>query len=87
MEVSCEYKPYIAVLASSEKDKTGKLALALCEGEFTDEAELHITDSTQKSPAETDGEIKVYDISLINTNLKDGDTVTMRILNDNKEKL
>ena len=87
MEVSCEYKPYITVLASSEKDKTRKLALALCEGEFTDEAELHITDSTQKPPADTDGEIKVYDISLINTNLKDGDTVTIRILNENKDKV
>ena len=87
MEVSCEYKPYITVLASSEKDKTGKLALALCEGEFTDEAELHITDSTQKAPANTDGEVKVYDISLINTNIQDGDTVTIRILNENKDKV
>lgn len=87
IEVVCEYKPYITVLASSEKNKNGKLALALTEGKFTDKAELHITDSIEAPPAKAVGNVKVYDVSLSNTDIIDSDTVTIRMLNESKDKV
>ena len=87
IEILCEYQPYITVLSSVQKNENGKLALALAEGKFTDKAELNIIDSNQKPPASADGNIKVYDISLSNTDIKENDTVTLRILNENKDKV
>lgn len=87
IRVVCEYKPYITVLSSEEKNDGGKLALALCEGEFTDKAELHITDSTSKPPRGAAGSVKVYDVRLLNTDIKETDTVKIRILNENKDKV
>lgn len=87
IEIICEYQPYITVLSSVQKNENGKLALALAEGRFTDKAELNITDSNQKPPASADGNIKVYDISLSNTDIRGNDTVTLRILNENKDKV
>lgn len=87
IEVLCEYAPYITLLSSAEKNDSGKLALALAEGEFTDEAELHIADSSELPPEHTDGSVRVYDISLANTELAADDTVTLRILNENKDNI
>lgn len=87
IEVVCEYKPYITIISSEEKNENGKLALALSEGEFTDKSELHIKDSTQKPPVKADENVKVYDISLLNTDIKSGDTVKLRLLNENKDKV
>ena len=87
IEVLCEYKPYITIIESNEKSESGELALALCEGKFTDKAELHITDGTQKPPVNTIGNVKVYDISLLNTAIKDSDAIKTRILNENKNKV
>lgn len=87
IEVLCEYKPFITIIESEEKSKTGGLALALCEGEFTDKAELHVKNSAQKPPVNEIGDVKVYDISLLNTDIKDDDTVKVRILNENKDKV
>lgn len=85
IEILCEYKPYITVLASEEKNENQKLALALCEGKFNDKAELHITNSMSKPPINADN-IQTYDISLLNTDINNNDLVTIRILNENKDK-
>lgn len=87
IEIICEYKPYITLISSDEKNDNGKLSLALAEGEFTDEARLSVAESEEAPPKDADGTIKVYDISLLNTDIKETDTVTMRILNENKEKV
>lgn len=85
--IECEYKPYVTLLASEEKNETGKLALALCEGEFTDKARLYCTDSSENYSVRDAENAKVYDISLKNTDIEDGDPVTLRILNENKDKI
>lgn len=87
LTICCEYSPYITVLSSSEKDENGKLALALAEGNFTDKAELHITDSNKQAPKNTLADTKVYDISLKNTDIKKNDNVKIRILNPDKDKV
>ena len=87
IEVVCDYQPYITILSSSEKNENGKLSLGLAEGEFTDKAELHITESDKTPPVSSQDNVKVYDVSLINTDIQDNDTVTIRLLNENKGKV
>lgn len=85
--VTCEYSPYITIISSSEKNESGKLALALAEGEFTDAAELHIAENKEKPPVKTDENVKVYGVSMTNTDIKADDEVTVRVLNENKDKV
>lgn len=87
IELICEYKPYITILSSTERNESGKLALGLAEGEFTDKAVLHITESSETPPAKANGNVKLYDTSLSGTDIKRGDTVTLRILNENKDNV
>lgn len=87
IEIACEYKPYITILSSIEKNDNGKLALALAEGEFTDKAELHIRQSSKTPPKKAYGHVDVYDVSLDFTDVGDNDNVTLRILNENRDKV
>lgn len=80
IKIHCEYKPYVTVIASEERDENGRLALALAEGSFTDEAELHVEKSEEKAPESIKGETKIYDISMINTDIGENDNVTLRML-------
>lgn len=84
--VECEYCPYITVLSSEEKGEGGKLPLGLCRGEFTDEAELHIEASAQKPSLCSDSGSAVYDITLLNTDIKPQDRSEIRLLNRSKGK-
>ncbi len=83
IDVVCEYKPYITVLSSNEKDEGGRLAIALAEGNFTDKSELSVTERTD---GEQDNE-KVYDVTLTGTDIGSGDSVTLRLLNPNRDKV
>lgn len=85
--IKCDYKPYITMISSEEKNENGKLSVALAEGEFTDSAILHITAGDEEPPINNADNVKVYDISFKNAELKDEDTVTVRILNENKDKV
>ncbi len=87
LEIPCEYEKYITTLASVEKNETGKLSVALAEGEFTDKAELHITQSTQTPPVKVQENVKVYDIILSDTEIQRDDTVNVRLLNQNKDRV
>lgn len=87
MVIDCEYIPYIKVLSSDEKNESGKLALALAEGEFTDEAALSVKDSTKKAPDGTTGSFNVYDVFLSGTSLSESDSITIRFLNEKKDKV
>ncbi len=83
IDVVCEYKPYITVLSSNEKDEGGKLAVALAEGNFTDKSELSVT---ERAGGEQDNE-KVYDVTLTETDIGSEDSVTLRLLNANRDKV
>lgn len=85
--IECEYTPYITVLASEEKNENGKLSLALCEGNFTDEAKLHVTNGIAKAPIAQNDKVRVYDVTVLNADIKDTDSVKMRVLNENYEKV
>lgn len=85
--VTCEYKPYITIISSSEKNESGKLAIALAEGEFTDEAELHAYAGSEKPPVAEGKNVVVYNISLQNTSLGENDTTHIRLLNENKDSV
>lgn len=88
LKVECEYQPYITLVSSAEKNENGKLSLALAEGRFTDEAELHIFENTTETPpANAVGRTRVYDILLENTEPDTGKTTTLRLLNEEKAKV
>lgn len=87
LTVECEYRPYITLLAGAEKDASGKLPLALAEGEFTDGAVLHITSGSVTPPEKKGGVSKVYNLSLTGTDLESGDSVTFRLLNDGRGRV
>lgn len=87
LEVVCTYQPYITILPSAEKNESGKLALALCEGEFTDEAELHIKENEVYQRENGDNHSKIYDVSLVGTDIAAEEAVMLRLLNEQKEKV
>ena len=70
------YKPWVTLVASTEQE--GKLALALAEGRFTEEAVLQVQ-PTLSSTAPTEGTL--WDIVLTGTDLGPEDQVTLRLLN------
>ena len=86
IEIICEYSPYITSLESIERNGSGKLPLALAEGSFTDEAELHVTAGTEEPPEAAGADASVYDITISGTELRDGDRTKLRLLNENKNK-
>lgn len=75
------YTPWVTLVASSRQD--GKLALALAEGQFTGDAALQVSDSAHTPPAaEKPGQqMDVWDVTLSGTDLGEGDTVPLRLLN------
>lgn len=85
--IECEYQPYITILASDKKNENGKLSVGLAEGKFTDEARLHIEDSSEAPPVRTANNVSTLDISLTNTDITENDAVTIRLLNENKDKV
>jgi len=69
------YKPWVTLVASAEQE--GRLALALAEGQFTEEAALHVRPaSTDPAAAET-----WWEVTLDGTDLGPEDQVTVRLLN------
>lgn len=82
-DILCEYRPYITVLASEEKNKSGKLAVAILEGKFTDKARLNVKKSKEKPHKTATENAKVYDISISNTDYTDSDTFSLRLLSEN----
>lgn len=75
------YAPWITLAASAEQD--GKLALALAEGRFTEDAVLRVADSSRTPPVpEKEGrQMDVWDITLSGTDLTEDDAVPLRLLN------
>lgn len=69
------YTPWVTLVDSEER--SGKLSLALAEGRFTENAELHVTDSESIPPQEDAS--AVWDIELSGTELTGSDTVPLRL--------
>lgn len=79
-----EYTPWIEVVASTEMENEGKKSLALAEGQFTDDAELHVKESIAEIPkdAKSSEHVEVWDVSLSNTGVSADDVVPIRLLNE-----
>lgn len=76
--VDAVYSPWITVAASYEL--SGRLALALVEGRFTEDVILHVTGSTQAPPPEVGEGGVVWNVALTGVNLGDQDPVPLRLL-------
>lgn len=84
--LSCNYSPYLTTIKSEEQDATGARALGLAEGEFTDEAVLHITESSAPPCREAHFSPKTYDIHLADTKNVPS-SLPLRIANSDKAKV
>jgi len=72
------YTPWAALVASQETSQAG-LALALVEGQFTEEAHLQVLPSSQQRPPEgEDG--TVWEVTLTGTDLPNGTQIPLRLL-------
>lgn len=77
--VEAVYAPWITIAASEEQQN--KLALALVEGQFTNDVMLHAENGTATPPITSGSDAKVLDVSLTGTELGDADIVPIRLLN------
>lgn len=86
--IEAVYRPYITILESAESNDSGRLAIGIAEGEFTDKAVMHVTDSSVEPPVtpKAGSEVKTWDIRLESTQLSDTDKVPIRLLNENRKK-
>lgn len=62
------YAPWVTVVASQEL--SGRLSLALAEGQFTRETVLHVAESAQTPPQEAGADGVVWEVSLTGTELE-----------------
>lgn len=76
--LEAQYAPWVTLAASVEQ--SGKLSLALAEGQFTDEAALHVTDSVQTPPRQNAEGAVTWGVSLERTGLGSTDTIPLRLL-------
>ncbi len=76
--LEAEYAPWVTLVASTERRE--QLSLAFAEGQFTDEAALHVADSAQTPPKDVKGAV-TWDVCLTGSGLGGGDTVPLRLLN------
>lgn len=77
--IEAVYKPWVTIVSSRARDD--KLALALAEGQFTEEAALQVSDSAQTPPASAGQEMDVWDLELTGTDCTEDDGIPIRLLN------
>lgn len=75
------YTPWVTLIASEARE--GTLSLALAEGRFTEDSSLQVSSSAQTPPAGGSGKqtTNVWELTLTGTNVAEGDTVPIRLLN------
>jgi len=81
--VEAIYNPWVTLVSSAER--SGKLALALAEGQFTNEVELHVTDSTQVPPRKNTKASATWDVSLTGSMLGQEDALPLRLLSPGRD--
>lgn len=75
------YTPWVTLIASEARE--GTLSLALAEGRFTEDSSLQVSSSAQTPPAGGSGKqtTNVWELTLTGTDVAEGDTVPIRLLN------
>ncbi len=87
--VEAVYENWVDVIGSPETPDDSKKSIALAEGQFTDEAEIHAVKSIL-SPPHTNillEQVDVWELSIIGTDLTDADSVSVRLLNQGGGKV
>lgn len=86
--LEAEYIPLVTLLSSQETSQSGKnLPLALAEGAFGQNARLSVTDSTEPTPIDIQGQSgALLHVSLCGSSLLPSDRVPIRLLSPDKEK-
>ncbi len=79
-----EYLPYVTVLASEETEAKSQKSLALAEGKFTDQANLHVSTSSEDTSSITisSDSVTTLHLSITGSDITSEDTVPIRLLYD-----
>ena len=88
IEVEAEYYDRITAIESDSTDESGKLALAIAEGNFTDESVMNVKESDAE-PVKTkniNAKSRVYDVTFKNTDIGSDGKVSVRFLSDKNKK-
>lgn len=81
LSIDAVYTKWVTVVASAET--SGNLSLALCDGQFTDDAALHVTKSSLTPPESIAADVEdtsVYEITLTGSDVAETDSVPLRLL-------
>lgn len=87
--VEAEYDKWVDVIGSSETPDGSKKSIALAEGQFTKDAEIHAVKSIL-SPPHTNillEQVDVWELSIIGSDLTENDSVPVRLLNQGGGKV
>lgn len=82
--LEAEYKPIVSITQSDKLD--GKLALALASGTFTENTELLVEEQDDAAPVGAGANAKVYHLKLENSDIEEGGSVSIRLLNPGSGK-
>lgn len=82
--LEAEYKPIVSITQSDRLD--GKLALALASGAFTESTELLVEEQDDEKPVGAGANAKIYHLKLENSDIGEGDSVSIRLLNPGSGK-
>ncbi len=77
--IEAQYRQWLTIIESDEKNENGKLPLAFAEGEFTDKARLSASESDIEPPKKVGA--RVYRLILTGSDLPDDAEVPVRLLN------
>lgn len=86
LSIEAEYNNWVTLLESEERNNTGKLAIALAEGEFTSNTLLRASELNEEGPGGAVGETVVYSIKLMGASVPEDGEYKFRIINENKDK-
>lgn len=87
--VEAEYEKWVDVIGSPETPDGSKKSIALAEGQFTKDAEIHAVKSIL-SPPHTNvllEQVDVWELSIIGSDLTETDSVPVRLLNQGGGKV
>lgn len=86
--IEAVYSDWITLIESEERSNTGKLAIGLAEGKFTDSAVLRVSKTDAEPPEKVNkNSADIYEIKLSGSGLDDGSEVKLRLINENKDNV
>lgn len=78
LTIECEYKPYISLISSKQRNKDGNLALFSADGAFCDTAKISVSNSESKPHSDSKKSV-VYDIEIKDADIQGSFIKSLRV--------